>query len=298
MQWIRRLVTVLVLLLLVLGGVAGFGWWRAEQRLNRHWDVAAPPLAVVSDAEAVARGAHLAQTRGCADCHDADLGGRVMIDDAVVARIVAPNLSGGRGGVLARYGDAELARLIRHGIKADGRSAVVMPSLDYHPLSDADTAALIAYLRQLPAVDRMLGESRIGPMGRALLVFGNAPWIVAETIDHARSRETPPPPAVSVDYGRYVAATCLTCHGANYAGGLVNGPPGTPPSANLTPGGRLAAWTETQFVAALREGRTPDGRQLEPKLMPWPAFAKMDDIELRAMWAFLQSLPPVSAAPR
>ena len=41
-------------------------------------------------------------------------------------------------------------RAIRHGVKPDGRAALVMPSEDYNRLSDDDLGALIAHLRQMP----------------------------------------------------------------------------------------------------------------------------------------------------
>ncbi|MFT4045433.1 MAG: hypothetical protein QM661_01945 [Solimonas sp.] len=76
-------------------------WWRAGHRLVRVWQIDAPPLFVSSDLKRIARGAHLARTRGCNECPDADLGGKVLIDDPLMGRIVAGNLTAGRGGLLA-----------------------------------------------------------------------------------------------------------------------------------------------------------------------------------------------------
>ena len=72
--------------------------------------------------------------------------------------------------------------------------------------------------------------------------------------------------------------------------------PGTPPSlpeaANLTPHEHgLAGWREADFVAAIREGTRPDGRELHP-FMPWRTYSAMTDDELRAVWLHLASLPP------
>ncbi|MGH8444311.1 MAG: cytochrome c4 [Solimonas sp.] len=296
----NRFLTGLAVVVVLLAGVAAYVGWQVDARRARVWDVPATPLAadagLPGDVHLVARGAHLAQTRGCMDCHTADLGGQAFIDDPMMGHIVAGNLTGGRGGVLARYDDARLARAIRHGVRDDGRSLLVMPAIDYFPLGDADVAALIAYLRQLPAVDREFGQSHLGPLSSALLVFGGAPWISAERVDHAALRMVVPEATVSAGYGRYVAATCLSCHGTNFAGGIVNGPPGTPASANLTSAGELRGWSEAQFLALMREGRTPAGRQLAPDVMPWPAFAKMSDTELRALWAYLQTVPAVAKA--
>jgi mono/diheme cytochrome c family protein len=123
--------------------------------------------------------------------------------------------------------------------------------------------------------------------------------IAAAEIDHAALRpdvvERQPTPA----YGRYVAMSCAGCHGSNYSGGKIEiGPPDWPHAANLTPdpAGRLAGWTEADFVATLRTGRRPDGSQLSP-VMP-SVFGQMDDIELKALWSFLRGLPPVPTGVR
>src|SRR6516162_11729123 len=64
---------------------------------------------------------------------------------------------------------------------------------------------------------------------------------------------------------------------------------------NLTPDKEtgLGAWTDTQIIAAIRTGQTPDGRQLSP-VMPYPALAHLTDEDAQAIVAFLKSLPPVT----
>ena len=68
------------------------------------------------------------------------------------------------------------------------------------------------------------------------------------------------------------------------------GPPGLPPAANLTPAG-IGRWTEADFARAVRNGRRPDGRQLD-EFMPWKVFGGMTDAEIHALWRYLQSVPP------
>src|SRR5690606_30225998 len=117
----------------------------------------------------IARGAHLASALGkCADCHGDGLGGNVMVDDPALGRLSAPNLTRGRGGVTADFAMADWDRAIRHGVRPDGTGLVVMPSEDYAALTDADLAALVGYLRQLPPVDREVPPSVIRMLGRAL----------------------------------------------------------------------------------------------------------------------------------
>ena len=60
---------------------------------------------------------------------------------------------------------------------------------------------------------------------------------------------------------------------------------------NLTPDsrtGRIAAWSEDQFVARFRQGRVIPGSP-----MPWNAFARMSDDDLRAIYRYLRTVPPV-----
>jgi hypothetical protein len=61
----------------------------------------------------------------------------------------------------------------------------------------------------------------------------------------------------------------------------------------LTPAGNLPKWSEADFVKAIRNGVTPDGRTLDPEQMPWPAYGRMTDADLGAIFKYLQSLPPV-----
>jgi hypothetical protein len=75
-----------------------------------------------------------------------------------------------------------------------------------------------------------------------------------------------------------------------------SGPWGVSFSANLTPDpetGRLAGFTEEQFIASMRTGRHKgQGRQILPP-MPWPWIGQRTDDELKAMFVYLRSIPPV-----
>lgn len=77
------------------------------------------------------------------------------------------------------------------------------------------------------------------------------------------------------------------------------GPWGTSFAANLTPDDTgLGTWTFEQFEKAIREGRfkgMDNGRPLLPP-MPWFNYAKLTNDDLTAVWAYLQSIPPVKNA--
>lgn len=279
---------LLVVLLLVAAGL----YVRGRMAFNRRVEVAAKPLALRSDPATLARGRHLAEAvTGCTVCHTANFAGQPFVDSPVFATIAAPNLTAGRGGLGKRYTPEDWVRAIRHGVGADGRRLVIMPSQHFAELSDGDAAALVAYLRTVPPVDNVLPERRVGPMGGILLGAGQLTF-PADAV--ARDREgsaAPAAPAPTPEYGRYLTtvALCAECHGEDLAGrkpGM-----GPPPGPNLTRGGRTGTWTEEAFIRTLRTGKAPDGYPLNPENMPWRQFARMSDVELQAIWRYLRSLP-------
>ena len=276
------------LLLVVVMAVFAFAWIISENGLQRTHAVSDPPLAMRRDAEALARGAHLFATRGCADCHGADAAGQFVLDAGPVIKLIAPNIT--PGGVVKAYSADQIAASIRHGVKASGHAMVFMPSAEYAGMGDDDTAALVAYLQSLPASDNNPGLLEIRPLGRVMYAFGDFPLLPAEHIDHRPRARVAPPIAASAEYGAYVAQGCIGCHGNDFAGQHVPGtPPSFPDSRNLTPTG-LGTWTAADFRRALREGKRPDGSAIDP-FMPWQAYSKMTDVEIDALWAYLQTLP-------
>ena len=73
------------------------------------------------------------------------------------------------------------------------------------------------------------------------------------------------------------------------------GPWGVSYAANLTPDKNtgLGIWDERMFVKTIRTGKHwGEGRPIQPP-MPWPAYAKMTDEDLRAVFAYLKSIPPI-----
>jgi cytochrome c553 len=297
-----RFLKILLGLLAALAGVvalaAVFVVTASNAKLAKAVAVTPKPVAIPTDAAALARGKHLAQTRGCNDCHGADYAGNKVIEDGAMGRLHAPNLTRGRGGRIAEFTDADWVRSIRHGVGPDGRRLFVMPSDEYSHFSDSDLGALIAYLKSVPAVDRERPATALGPVSRVLLATGKMK-LPAENIDHANLNPVHVAPAVTTEYGRYVAASCMGCHGSNFSGGKIEvGPPDWPHAANLTThaDSRLPKWTEEDFLKVLRTGKRPDGTELNP-VMP-RVFGAMDETELKALWAFFRSLPATATGVR
>ncbi|MDR7418311.1 MAG: cytochrome c [Armatimonadota bacterium] len=290
---VRWVLTLLAVIVALLGLAAGAVYVVSAQRLNRRYSVTPAAVSIPTDAASVERGRHVAIALAkCGDCHGENLGGRVFID-APPFRIVGPNLTRGQGGVGAQLTDTDWLRAVRHGVGRDGRALFAMPSEEYIHLNERDLAAVIAYAKSVPPVDHVLPPSEFRFLGRILLVAGQLPPPAATVLDHAAAIPAAVPEGETVDYGRYLAQTgCLGCHGPGLSGGRVPGtPPDLPPASNITPAGAIGQWTEADFSQLMREGKRPNGAEVHP-FMPITATAQMTDLEIRALWAYLRTVPP------
>lgn len=294
MKWIRRLGIALGVLVLVVVVGAASVYAMTQNRLGKDYSVPAEPkLSVMPDSATVARGEHLATAIAkCVDCHGDDLGGGTVIDDPAVGHVEATNLTAGSGGRLSSYDDVALERAIRHGVGSDGRNLLVMPSKDYHNLSDDDVAALIAYIRSRPAVDRTHQPASIGPVIRVMWMAGKVDPTGAAVIHHDAPHAKSAPAGNNEAAGRYIAVNgCSGCHGETYSGGPIPGtPPDWKPAANLTPTG-IGRYSLSDFQRILREGKRPDGSMVD-SLMPVRATSRMTDEEIEAVYKFLKTVPP------
>jgi len=293
MRILRVLFKLVIALVVVVATALGLVYWRSSALLAQHIEVREPALTIQADAEAIARGQHIAITRGCTDCHDKDLGGRVLVDAFPIGRLAAPNLTRGKGGAGARLDAASLERAIRHGLGDGGRLLLYMPTTDFNGLTDADTADLIAYVSSVAAVDRDIPAPTAGPLMRTLFVLDKAPLAYALRVDQHAAHAATMAPAATAEYGRYLANSCTGCHGEHFSGGRVPGtPPSFPPARNITPdpANGIGKWSRADFSAAVRTGKRPDGSTLNT-FMPWKAFATLTDMELDALWAYLQTVP-------
>jgi len=245
-----------------------------------------PPESITAaDISELGRGAHIARTHGCLECHAPQLEGQVLVD-APPFRVVASNLTSGRGGVAPRMDALGWERAIRHGVGPDGRGLAIMPSEMYAHMSDDEVAALIAWLEALPPVDNELPPTVIRPLGRIIAGTGGFQPTSA-MIDHTRPHPaTAPPAAPTVEYGRHRAATlCAGCHGPDLAGMQ---PPD--PSSPYAPSLHLSGnWTLDQFTTALRTGRTP-ARQLDSLAMPWTITRHLEDVEIEGLHLYVKEL--------
>ena len=120
----------------------------------------------------------------------------------------------------------------------------------------------------------------------------------------------PPPPTAFprelVARGEVLAAAanCIDCHTARGGAPGAGGRPlftrvGFFYSPNLTPDAEtgIGAWSEGAFARALREGVSRDGRHHFP-VFPYTHYTKLEDADIRALYAYFMTRPAVRAANR
>jgi mono/diheme cytochrome c family protein len=282
--------------LVVVGGAAFVGYQvlRFDSSMDKVYDVPVPKVARSNDPAVLARGQHLSEAiAACvnADCHGLDLGGGKTLEFGPLGKVSGPNISS--GGLGAAYSDGELFRLIRHGIKKDGRSVRFMPSNEIGWLPDPEIVAVISYLRTLPPSSKPNGPTELGLMAKVVDRLGLIALDIARNIDHDRI-QIGPDPSPTAAYGRFLAKGCIGCHGERLSGGPIPAaPPELPVPSNLTPDATgLKGWTYEDFDRLLSTGMRKNGKKLDP-FMPLSAYEKMDETERKALWAHLSSLAPL-----
>ncbi|MCB0003286.1 MAG: c-type cytochrome, partial [Anaerolineae bacterium] len=181
----------------------------------------------------------------------------------------------------AGYSDGEIFRAIRNAVNQDGHNLGFMSFLPYGQLSDADTEAIIAYLRSLPPAESsaQTGDkfNFIGAVMTGAGMFGPAP-------DRGTGVITGPPEGATAEYGKYVATygDCRGCHGPDMTGA----PASAVGPAVPNPRPLVSTMDQAQFMEMLRTGVRPGNRPF-PDTMPWQNAANMTDTDLAALYAYL-----------
>lgn len=246
----------------------------SEVKLRRTYDHPLRRFAARTDSAAVAEGERLARVRGCfGGCHGTLLEGKVFFQEPGVATIWAPNLTL----AVREYADSELERVIRRGVRRNGRSVFVMPSDMFAELADDDLANILGFLRSQPIVEKQRPDLQVGPIGRFGLLIGMfapvAPEIQATPVARAPRED-------EMQWGRYLVRTaCTECHGQDLRGD----PSGTPPNLRIA-----SAFTEADWVRLMREGRGLGNRELGLMgRVTLSRFRYFTDAELHAIRAYL-----------
>ena len=282
---------------------------------------AAEDLKIEYTKERIARGEYLANNVSmCIDCHstrdfttfggplvkgtEGKGGEKFSKELGFPGDFYAPNIT---PAALGNWTDGELFRAITTGVSKDGHALFpVMPYLNIGQLDKEDVYSIIAYIRTLKPIESTTPKSE--PMFPISILINTMPKEASFTAIPAKEELIP--------YGKYLftAASCSDCHtpmdkgvpieGKFAAGGFeFNLPDGMVlRSANLTPDKQtgLGNWTEQQFVTRFKmySDSTYMSYKVEPgqfqTLMPWMAYTNMEEHDLKAIFAYLQSLPPVN----
>ena len=252
---------------------------------------------------ALERGAYLMKSIvACGNCHtpqgrDGPLPGKELAGGLRMEEppftAYASNLTPDPETGLGRWTDAQIVTAIREGRRPDGTLiGPLMPIGLYRGMADSDAAAIVAYLRSVPAVKNPVPKS----VYRMPLPPGYGPPV---------GRVADVPDTDPLVWGRYLAGPlghCMECHSAPGpqgapdldkglgAGGMAfNGPWGTSVAGNITPKG-LARYNDADLKRVITTGVRPDGSRLKPP-MGTSYYAHLKAADLDALVAYLRSLP-------
>lgn len=249
------------------------------------------------------RGAYLMKSIvACGNCHtpqgpDGPLPGKALAGglrmDEPPFTAYATNLTPDAETGLGRWTDAQITTAIREGRRPDGSLiGPPMPIGLYRGMADSDVAAIVAYLRSVPAVKNTVPKS----VYRMPLPPGYGP-----PVGHV----APVPETDRLAWGRYLAGPlghCMECHstpgpqgapdletGLGAGGMAFNGPWGTSVASNITPKG-LARYSDADLKRVITTGVRPDGSRLKPP-MGTAYYANLKAADLDALVGYLRSLP-------
>lgn len=208
---------------------------------------------------------------------------------------------------IGNWTDGELFRTITTGVSKDGHALFpIMPYPNFGQLDKEDIYSIISYIRTLKPIESTVPKS----------VAAFPVSILINTMPKEASLTTIPSKEELVAYGKYIftASNCNDCHtpmvkGERIADKFVAGgmefnlPDGTVlRSANITPDKQtgIGAWTEKQFIARFKmySDSTYVPYKVGPKefktIMPWTSYTHMEEHDLKAIFAYLQTVPAVS----
>ena len=235
-------------------------------------------------------------THGAPNLPGMELAGQILPMPGLPGTVVASNLTPDPETGAANWTDDQIARSIREGIGHDGRTIFpMMPYAAYRALSDEDVASIVVYLRSIPPVHNPLPPTRVNfPVN---YLIRNAPQPLSGPVSG------PGPQATPIERGKYLVAIGCGCHtptdrkgpirGLEHGGGeVLNGPWGEVTSANITPDASgIGYFDEALFLQAMRTGFVK-ARKLN-SIMPFGEFTNLTDDDLKAIFAYLRSVPPV-----
>ena len=269
------------------------------------------------------RGKYLAvNVAGCIDCHSTrdftkysgpvvpgtEGGGGLLFDEKIglPGKIYARNITPDPETGIGTWTDDDILKAMTQGISKRGDTLFpIMPYPHFNHAAKDDLMAIIAYIRTLkPIKNKIIDRQLFVPIAMAY----PGPVLQASVDNNVR-----PPESDKVKYGEYLAsmADCGTCHSPltqhgpdmsrMFAGGyrfdlghfVVN-------SANITPDSAtgIGTWTEERFMNKFTPYREEKNYNFvvekENTIMPLSLYAGMTDNDLKAIWAYLRTVKPMT----
>ncbi len=264
------------------------------------------------DDQLIARGRSIATMADCSACHtapgshDAMAGGYGIVSP--LGTIFSSNITPSKTAGIGAYSEEDFSRAVRDGTGKNGEHLYpAMPYTAYRRISDDDTHALYAYfMHGVKPVDRPAPRTDLPfPFNiRASMIAWNllfSPDPLPPTTGALNDQEK---------RGEYVAnalAHCGTCHtprnvamaaisSQSFAGGQV-GPWIAP---NITPDAKsgIGSWSDQELADYLKTGRAVGRAQAAGPMAEAVehSFQHLDDVDIRAIIAYMRKVEPVSNA--
>jgi len=296
MRWRRWVLGAAVCVAVALG---------APTLLDRAGSVSRDARPGTGTAEQVERGRLLALAGNCATCHTARGGASYAGGRAIgtpFGPVYATNLTPDVDTGLGRWSSEHFWRALHEGRGYDGQRLVpVFPYTEFTRLTRADSDALYAYLRTLPAVQqRNRAHELAWPYGTQTAL---AAWRLA--FFRAGSWQDDAGKSAEWNRGAYLvngAGHCVACHGgrnalgatadAGFGGGLIPTRNWYAPAFTRAKEGSVADWPLDDIVALLRDGVAARGRASGPMAEVVAGSTQhLPVADLHAMAVYLKSLP-------
>ena len=220
--------------------------------------------------------------------------------------VYAKNITSDPETGIGTWTDDEIMRAMTQGISKTGDTLFpIMPYVNFNHMAKDDLLSIIAYIRTLKPVKNKVQERKLMiPISMAY----PAPALQPSVDGNMR-----PPETDAISYGGYLlnAAACVDCHtpmvkgqfdfSKALAGGfrfdagnfIVN-------TANITPDSAtgIGAWNEEKFMNKFTMYREEKNYNVDPgtmnTYMPITMYAGMKDADLKAIYAYLRSVKPIS----
>lgn len=210
---------------------------------------------------------------------------------------------------ISRYTDGELYRVITTGVTKEGRAMFpLMPYLYYGKMDPEDIYSIIAYVRSIPSIENNVDESRADfPVN-----------FILNTMPKPAQPQKRPDTTDILAYGAYLvnASGCVECHTqvdgkgviipeVAFAGGreFLFPDKSVLRSSNLTSDNEtgIGTWTEELFLTKFKI--YGDSSYIPPKvapgeynsIMPWTMYGHMKTSDLKAIYAYLKTIAPISS---